>query len=139
MFSATTNHITNNYFEKQYFDGYTMQKIAENMVQINFEKGFEGELEDAKRIVQRISNYCIDSEPVLLLVVYAEDNIFSKEARHYVASKEVNQYVKAEALVLNSMALRIMGNFYLKVNKPARESRLFNDRNVAFEWLSKRQ
>ena len=125
-------------FEKQYFDGYVMQKIAHNIVQLNFEKGFEGELEDAKLIVKRLSSYCIDEQPVLFLVVYAEDNIFSKEARQYVASKEVNKIVKAEALVLNSMALRIMGNFYLNVNKPARESRLFNDRNAAFEWLSKR-
>jgi hypothetical protein len=139
MFSATSDKIISNDVEKQYFEGYVMQKIADNMVQINFDQGFEGEIEDVKMIVQRIGNYCVQHQPVLLLVVYSEDNIFSKEARQYIASKEVNTIVKAEALVINSMALRIMGNFYLKVNKPARESRLFNDRDIAFEWLSKRQ
>jgi hypothetical protein len=115
-----------------------MQKIAANIVELNFENGFEGELEDVKLIVERVGKFCFNNQPVLLLVVYAEDNIFSKEARQYIASKEINHIVKAEALVLNSMALRIMGNFYLKVNKPARQSRLFNDRNIAFEWLSNR-
>jgi hypothetical protein len=120
------------------YDGYSLGRIASNMVEIKFNVGFEGELEDAKQIVHRLSKYCINKKPILLLAVYAEDNIFSKEARQFVASKAVNEYVKAEALVLNSMALRIMGNFYLKVNKPARQSKLFNNRAAAIEWLSTR-
>ncbi len=139
MLSAHLNDNTIIDANSKFYKGYSMCKIAPNMVELKFEAGFEGELEDAKTIVQRLSNFCFENQPVLLLVVYAEDNIFSKEARQYVASKVVNSVVKAEALVLNSMALRLMGNFYLKVNKPARESRLFNNRDVAFEWLSKRQ
>lgn len=120
------------------YAGYCIGRIGINMIEIKFEKGFEGEIEDAKLIVQRISHFCLQNQPVLLLAVYAEDNFFSKEARQYIASKEINTIVKAEALVISSMALRIMGNFYLKVNKPARESRLFNDRAIAHDWLSQR-
>jgi hypothetical protein len=119
------------------YKGYTIRRIDEHVVEIKFENGFEGELEDAKLIVQRIGEFCINKAPVFLLAIYAEDNIFSKEARNYVASKEVNTVVKAEALVINGMALRIMGNFYLKVNKPARPSKLFNDRELALAWLNK--
>jgi hypothetical protein len=120
------------------YAGYSIGRIGSNTIEIKFEKGFEGELEDAKVIVQRISQFCLHHEPVFLLAVYAEDNFFSKEARQYIASKEINAVVKAEALVITSMALRIMGNFYLKVNKPARASRLFNDRMLALEWLNQR-
>lgn len=121
------------------YDGYSIGRIGSNTIEIKFEKGFEGEIEDAKVIVQRISQFCLQNQPVFLLAVYAEDNFFSKEARQYIASKEINTIVQAEALVISSMALRIMGNFYLKVNKPARESRLFNDRAIALEWLRQRQ
>lgn len=117
------------------YEGYTIRRTKDNLVEIKFEAGFEGELEDAKLIVQRISQFCVNHAPVLLLAIYAEDNSFSKEARNYIASGEVNAVVKAEALVINSMALRIMGNFYLKVNKPPRESKLFNDKNLAINWL----
>lgn len=121
---------------KQY-PGYTMFAIGNNIVEIRFDMGFEAEIDDARLIVERISEFCIDKQPVLLLAIYAEDNVFSKEARQYVASAVVNKIVKAEALVINSLALRIMGNFYLKVNKPARPSKLFNDRTIALEWLIK--
>lgn len=117
------------------YNGYCIGRISSRVIEIKFEKGFEGELEDAKVIVQRISQFCLNNEPVFLLAVYAEDNFFSKEARQYIASKEVNAIVKAEALVINSMALRIMGNFYLKVNKPHRESKLFKHRAEALSWL----
>jgi hypothetical protein len=120
------------------YDGYIIRRIDSDTIEIKFKKGFEGEIEDAKLIVARISQFCLQNKPVFLLAVYAEDNFFSKEARQYIASKEINTIVKAEALVINSMALRIMGNFYLKVNKPARESRLFNDRLLALEWLKQR-
>jgi len=120
------------------YKGYSIGKIGVNIVEVKFEPGFEAELEDAEAIVKHLGKLCINNKPVLLLALYADDNIFSKEARQFVASKEVNSIVKAEALVLSSMALRIMGNFYLKINKPARESKLFNSRNAAFEWLSKR-
>lgn len=117
--------------------GYAIRRIGSNMIEIKFDDGFEGELDDAKRIVSDIKKFCNNNEPVLLVAIYAKDNTFSKEARNYVASKDVNAVVKAEALVISGMALRIMGNFYLKVNKPARPSKLFNDRFVALDWLSK--
>lgn len=119
------------------FDGYSMGRIAPNIVELKFEQGFEGEIEDSKLIVKRLAEFKTNNIPVLLLAVYEEDNFFSKEARDYVASSAVNSVVRAEALVIKSMALRIMGNFYLKVNKPARDSRLFNNRALALEWLQK--
>ena len=121
------------------FEGYSISRITPNIVELKFEKGFEGEIEDSKLIVKRLSAFKINDLPILLLAVYDEDNFFSKEARDYVASSVVNSVVRAEALVIKSMALRIMGNFYLKVNKPARPSKLFNDRSVALEWLSKHE
>ncbi len=119
------------------FEGYCIKRLGVNMIEITFASGFNGELEDAKLIVLHISEFCQNNQPLLLLAVYAPDNSFSKEAREYIASNEINHLVKAEALVINSLALRIMGNFYLKVNKPARPSKLFNDRSVALDWLSK--
>lgn len=70
-----------------------------------------------------------------LLVIYADDNLFSKENRKYVASKEVSNYVKADALVMKSLALKIIGNFYLKINKPSRPTRTFFDEEAAVKWL----
>lgn len=138
MNSMMAEDTKNKFEDLQIYEGYQIKRLGSNLVEIKFNKGFEGELEDAKLIVSNLKKFCVNGNPILLLAVYAEDNSFSKEARNFVASKEVNKVVKAEALVINSMALRIMGNFYLKVNKPARESKLFNNRELALEWLKLR-
>ena len=118
------------------YKGYKLVKHTLNIVELVFDEGFEGELEHAIEFVFNIAKLRDNEQPVLLLIVYAPDNIFSKEARQYVASsKDSNLVVKAEALIINSLGLRLMGNFYLKINKPPRPAKLFNDRLQGIDWL----
>lgn len=60
---------------------------------------------------------------------------FSPEARVYSARPEFVQDTIASALVIQSMAQRLVGNFYLQVNRPHIPTRLFTDREAALEWL----
>ena len=56
-------------------------------------------------------------------------------ARRIAASREYAQYTSALALCSSNLALRIMGNLFLKVNKPAVHTRLFETREEAVAWL----
>ncbi len=58
-------------------------------------------------------------------------------ARRIAASREYAQYTSALALCSSNLALRIMGNLFLKVNKPAVHTRLFETREEALAWLHK--
>jgi hypothetical protein len=69
------------------------------------------------------------------LSVYAEHNLFSKEVREFISSKEVGKIVAADAFVINGTALKIFGNFYLQVNKPQRPSKMFKVKAEAVQWL----
>ena len=118
------------------YTGYKLVKHTLNIVELIFDDGFEGELEHAIEIVHNIGKLRSNEQPVYLLVIYAPDNIFSKEARNYVASsKDSLLVVKAEALIINNLALKIMGNFYLKINRPPRPAKIFNNRLEGIDWL----
>ncbi|MCC6252846.1 MAG: hypothetical protein IT238_10325 [Bacteroidia bacterium] len=121
--------------EITYKEGYTIRKIEYGIVEIIFHPQFFGDLEDVKLVVERLSQFRVNNTPILLLAVYAEDNTFSPEATKYISSAENNKIVKAEALVITGLATRIIGNFYLKINKPKRPSKLFTSRLAAIEWL----
>jgi hypothetical protein len=41
----------------------------------------------------------------------------------------------ASAFVLNSLATRLTGNFFIRFHKPVNPTRLFNDEKKAFDWL----
>jgi hypothetical protein len=71
--------------------------------------------------------------PTLNLV--PESLNLTKEAREFGIKKEVNQYTSASAIVLSSLAHRILGNFIMKVQKPAMPFKLFTSEEVASEWL----
>lgn len=57
------------------------------------------------------------------------------EARKYSASEENNIYTIADAFVTKSEALRIVGNFYIRFDKPTRPTRLFSNEGEALKWL----
>jgi hypothetical protein len=57
------------------------------------------------------------------------------ECRKYAATEESNRYTVADALVVNSVALRLIANFYVKVNKPVRPTKIFTSVDDAVSWL----
>lgn len=57
------------------------------------------------------------------------------EARRYAATPESNRFTLADAFVLKSLSLRILGNFYLKMDKPSVPTKLFKDEEEARVWI----
>jgi hypothetical protein len=70
-----------------------------------------------------------------LMVVVNEFVLPTPEAREYLATPESNPYGTAAAYVIGSFAQKLVGNFYLSYNKPARPTRIFNSEEKALEWL----
>jgi len=57
------------------------------------------------------------------------------EARKLIASKEFSEKRLAAAFVTNSLANKLTGNFFIKINKPHTPVRLFNSKDEALKWL----
>lgn len=118
------------------FPGYSLFMRSDNIIELHFENGFSGSVDDARNMVSLFKKLSGRFKPSLL-VIYSEDNTFTKEAREYTASKEVSDVLKADALVIKGLAMRIIGNGYLKINKPNRPTRLFNSKEEAIDWLKR--
>ena len=61
----------------------------------------------------------------------------TKEARENAIKMEDKVLASAYAVVANSIAYRLIANFYLKVNKPKSPYRVFNTEQAATKWLLK--
>jgi hypothetical protein len=59
----------------------------------------------------------------------------SLEIRESWAKEETCQYTSAEAFMTDSLPHKLLGNFYLNINKPKRPTRMFTDKAKAIEWL----
>lgn len=128
--------VTKNPFVPQpfHFDGYTLFKRKDGIIQIHFKEGFTIGLEDAKNIVS-ILEQIKEEEKCLFMIVFEEDNTFSLETREYISSDAVSEIIKADAFVIKGLALEILGKGYLKINKPNRPTKLFKSAAIAAMWL----
>jgi len=108
--------------------------LEDNLVENYIKSGIVVETEDLEEL-KKISAELVGNKPYVILVTSGELASFSKEARELSASKAFITNAKAKAIVVDSIAKKIIGNFYLKVNKPYLQTRLFSDREKALQWL----
>ena len=59
----------------------------------------------------------------------------SKEARDYFANERTASIQRATALLIGSPVSRVIGNFFLGLNKQISPTRLFTDPQKAIQWL----
>jgi hypothetical protein len=89
------------------------------------------DLLEAKIINQQLTK----GEPYAAILTFGKMTEVSAEARERIASKEHKQNVVAKAILVDNIGHRLLGNFYLAVNKPHIRTRLFTDREMALDWL----
>ncbi|MCW3085283.1 MAG: hypothetical protein JWP12_2649 [Bacteroidetes bacterium] len=120
------------------FKGYSVFMRHDHIIQLQFEEdGFYGDLDDAKNMMDTFRKLNNGTRHALI-VIYQENNMFSKEVREYIAQKEISdEILLADALVIKGLALKILGNAYLKINKPTRPTALFTNQEDALKWLRK--
>ena len=55
--------------------------------------------------------------------------------RIWSAAPTGNKNTLADALVINSLAHKILANFYMKMNKPVKPTKIFTSQKKAVDWL----
>ena len=93
-------------------------------------------LEDARADFQSYNDLCKECRlPVLIDM----ENVKSveREAMAYYSSEDAINYITAAGLLITNPVNRIIGNFYMGLNKTAFPFRLFTEKEKAIQWLKK--
>ncbi|MFV8753479.1 hypothetical protein ACNOYE_23250 [Nannocystaceae bacterium ST9] len=119
-FRATS---TSQYFVRD--DGIVVQAVVSNQKQM---------LADARENT-RVFNEIADGRRRLLLVDMRVAYAMDPKAREFYATPEAARFVLALALVTPSTTTRVLGNFFLGLNKPTYPCRMFSNVDEAASWL----
>ncbi len=95
---------------------------------------YEVTLENALNIFEAASSLA-KGKPFANLFSTQKLLIPSNEVRDFTASEERNKIVLADAFVIHSLPQKLVGNFYLKFNRPPKPTRLFTNQQEAIKWL----
>ena len=81
-----------------------------------------------------IAKRMVGVQPHCVLAIAGERTQATEEARVYAAGNTPEGRV-AEAVIIRSRSVRLLGNFFLKFNKPGVPTKLFEDYEDAMQWL----
>lgn len=76
-----------------------------------------------------------DYKKAPLLITFDEFAIPPVETREFWALKDSCPYASADAYLAATLGHKMIGNIYLKFNKPGRPTRVFSQSEDAVEWL----
>lgn len=107
---------------------------AEGVVTIELYPGNEISLEDSKEHNEATQQ--LTQGALHCAFIKALGNIdISSEARKFGSNPDIQQNLIAQAVLVNSLATRIAGNFYIRFNKPPKPTRIFTNADDAKSWL----
>lgn len=95
------------------------------------------QLADSLEIFEVLKKYSNAVENILLLTVIGEHCTWDKEAREFTSTSEYSTLIKGEAVVVNSLAHKLLFNFTLKTFRPQFKMSVFSEENIAVNWLKR--
>lgn len=120
--------------EKIELKNTTISLLADNIFRIQMKENTVVDIDDVKE-VQVYKRKLIGNKKHTVLLISPKHGSATREARDYSASAEVNENAVGKAIVLNSLVMRIIVNFFINYNKPPVEHRAFENEKEALEWL----
>jgi hypothetical protein len=92
------------------------------------------DLEAARKTVNLRKTLTAEKDHLLLVDIRNIRNA-TREAREYMGSREAGEGVIKAAIMIDSNFSMILGNIFLKFNKPEVPTKLFTEKVAAVKWL----
>jgi len=112
----------------------TFTLIEEGILQVCLLENAEIDIDESK-LMQQVSLSITGDKKFVALIDARAEVILSKESREWGSTAEGQKNLVAQAIVVNSLANRLVGNFIIKFHKPIAKTRLFSDKRSALLWL----
>ena len=122
-----------NSLERISFTNFSIQILEPGYYEIFVNENVEFSVDDFQQLLE--SQKKLGGKQLPVLIICSNHVSTDIELLKSLSKNANNPFTKADAFVITSMAQRILGNFYVKINKPERPTQLFSDKSEALGWL----
>ncbi len=109
-------------------------KHSADIVIMEFEDEASLELKDLAEL-QKSQVELMGEKPCKVISVICPEFTVTQEVRDFGKTDAAHKYIAASAIVCNTLAHRILGNFFIKIQRPPRPTRMFKDLDSAIAWI----
>ncbi len=113
---------------------YIISYCDDGILYLRITNEVEETIERSKALVEVIGKM-VNYKKVPMLSKFDEFALIPKENRDFWAKKDSCPYTSAEAFIVDSTAMKLITNFYMHIEKPERETRMFTKVEEARKWL----
>ena len=122
--------------ESRELDCATITKMDDGILHIQFIEGFDLHLDDAVEVRNASIELVNGGKYLTLIDARNIGGSLGKRAGEYFAKdKTLAAHRMAQAIVVNTLALKLLTRFYLRLNKPSRDAKIFSETTEALDWL----
>lgn len=93
------------------------------------------ELKDSKEMFDVLRRFSNGRKELFVMTVVPEECSYDDEVREFSVTDECSMYTYAEAVVVRSLAHKLLINFTVKFLKPKRLMKMFLTEDEALRWL----
>lgn len=106
----------------------------DGILMVSMKKGSAVTIEDAEE--NHLASARVAGDARLLVLVDVRPAVsITREARIYFADENVRSNTVAQALIIDSGVSKVIGNFFIGLNKPKFPVKLFTSEDKAVDWL----
>lgn len=98
----------------------------------------KGDTEISAEMMKEMLDHAVEmvnQKPYYAIVDLSHNVSDTPESRNYYATSHHRQYRKADALIVNSLAVKMLANFFIKFNKPSVTTQIFSKEADALKWI----
>lgn len=106
----------------------------DGIVQVNFGNKTDLDVKEVREILAA-TGYLTQGKKALVMNVAGSQTSATSAARDFAATEEAAIYTLAEAYIVNNLAQKIIGNFYVNFHKPTVPTKIFTNETTAVNWL----
>lgn len=108
--------------------------LDEGVLNATFSRNLVISLDLAQKLVDMRLTFCEGkSYPVLMDISYIAS--VDTASRKYLSSEKAMQHILAGGFLCQSLVSKLIGNIFVRIDRPKIPTRIFTDRNKAVTWL----
>lgn len=118
---------------------YSISLLPNNIVKLAYEPNVHIDVDDIKKSIEE-AVALVGNKPFFSMVDLQNKFVtISAEAKKLIATDpDLKRLRYAEAILVNSLSMKLMSNAYLSFNKPATPTRAFTNEDAALTWFAER-
>ena len=111
-----------------------IRKLEDGIIRVEVKANVELNVKDLSENYE-LYRQIMNEDTADFLVIFGPNSMAGKEARDEFASQYRSRIKRKEALVLQSLAHRIMAQFYITFYRPEHPTKIFTKEEDALTWL----